>query len=364
MQAIHSVVSRLQIGEPQVFADLAVFPLCNPAGEAMGYVLLDEALENKLARVTEVSEAGHVPELAFENDSPKRVLLVDGDELLGARQNRIVNITILVGAGKKLVIPVSCVEQGRWSYRSRGFEGAKRSLFASAKARKMRDVSESLRDCGSRESDQSAVWGAIRHRLDRSAVRSETLSMADLYTGVEKDLSGYESAFPLQPGQAGAVFASGGRVLGLELFDAPEAFARCFSKIVFSYAMDAKGSPEKVDAAATLEDVRRFLDEMTKAATEKYPALGEGEELRFSTQDIEAGALVADGRLVHLAADKVSAPATYTWRRRFGELQPSDVKRAIDLVMSDTSSRMLRLWGTAGTAEMAAAIARRIERES
>jgi hypothetical protein len=113
----------------------------------------------------------------------------------------------------------------------------------------------------------------------------------------------------LQPGQAGAVFASGGRVVGLEFFDAPEAFARCFSKIVLSYAMDANGSPEKVDAVATLEDVRRFLDEMAKAATEKYPALGEGEDLRLTAKDIEGGALVADGRLVHLAAYRVEEAA-------------------------------------------------------
>ena len=45
-------------------------------------------------------------------------------------QNRVLNITILVGAGQKLVIPVSCVEQGRWSWSSRDFESSKRAMYA------------------------------------------------------------------------------------------------------------------------------------------------------------------------------------------------------------------------------------------
>jgi hypothetical protein len=305
MQCIQSVVSTLQVGIPQVFGDLSVFPLHHEAGQEMDYVLLDEALEQKLAHVTEVSQAGHVPELAFENDSAKRVLLVDGDELLGARQNRIVNITILVGAGRKLVIPVSCVEQGRWSYRSAKFEAARRSLFASAKAAKMRNVSDSLKQRGDRRSDQSQVWGAIRCKLAERGVESETASMNDLYSTVEKDIGSYEQAFRLEPSQAGGVFAVGGRVLGLELFDAPEAFARSFSKIIRSYAMEARDSAEKDESKAALEDVRRFLDEMLKAATEKYAALGEGEDIRLTGKDLVGGALVADGRVVHLAAYRV-----------------------------------------------------------
>lgn len=309
MQCIQSLVSSLQIGHPQVFGDLSLFPLRHADGQGMDYVLLDEALEQKLAHVTEVSQGGHVPELAFENDSAKRILLVDGDELLGARQNRIVNITILVGAGKKLVIPVSCVEQGRWSYRSPKFVAARRSLFASAKAAKMRNVSDSLKQSGERLSDQSAVWSAIRGKLADRHVASETASMNDLYSTIEEELGGYEQAFHLESSQAGGVFAVGGRVLGLELFDAPEAFARSFPKIVRSYAMEARGSAANAESKAALVDVRRFLDEMLAATTEKYAALGEGDDLRLTAKGLAGGALVADGRVVHLAAYRVE-PAT------------------------------------------------------
>src|SRR5207244_13133042 len=67
------------------------------------------------------------------------------DALPISKQNRVVNLSILVAGGKKLVIPVSCVEQGRWVYRSAEFHAAHRALFARARARKAQSVSDSLR---------------------------------------------------------------------------------------------------------------------------------------------------------------------------------------------------------------------------
>ena len=307
MKAIESVLASLEVRDPILAGNLAMFPLFRPAQAPMDYLLLDEALESDVAHVTEVSQAGSVPELAFENASPQRVLLVDGDELVGARQNRIVNISILVGAGKKLVIPVSCVEQGRWSYRSAKFSAAKRSLFASAKARKMAAVSRSLRDEGGRRSDQSEVWNDIESKISYSRVASQTSAMADVYEAIEPDLAAYEKSIAVAEGQLGAVFASGDRVIGLEFFDSPAAFARCFAKIVRAYAMDAREGTAPVDQAAALADVRRFLAEMTKAATEKYAALGEGEDVRLEGENLAGGALVDGERVVHLAVYRVEA---------------------------------------------------------
>src|ERR1041384_335706 len=137
--------ASLRIGTPKVHLNLALFPLFDERENPSEYLLLDDALDRPLARVSEVSADGRVPELAFENDSSEKILLVDGDELVGAKQNRVLNLSILVGSRQKLVIPVSCVEQGRWRYDSRDFRSARRSLFAKARAKKMRKVTESLR---------------------------------------------------------------------------------------------------------------------------------------------------------------------------------------------------------------------------
>ncbi|HXK39805.1 MAG TPA: DUF6569 family protein, partial [Candidatus Paceibacterota bacterium] len=128
MQPVAEALSRARLGESAQFKNMTVFPLFAPSNGRAGYVLLGDALARNLAHVTEVSESGSVPELLFVNEADEKVLLVDGEELVGARQNRILNVTLLVGGKQKVVIPVSCVEQGRWAYKSRHFASADRTL--------------------------------------------------------------------------------------------------------------------------------------------------------------------------------------------------------------------------------------------
>jgi len=148
MNVIDKTLSALSIGEPTTYRNLAVFPLFGSEARTTDYLTLDEGLKQGACRVTEISEGGSVPELAFENPSDHRILLLDGEELIGARQNRVLNITILVGAGQKIVIPVSCVEQGRWSWASRDFASAKWAMYARGRQN---------RDRGTFISDHSAV---------------------------------------------------------------------------------------------------------------------------------------------------------------------------------------------------------------
>jgi hypothetical protein len=98
MDIIDQTLSALSIGEPSTYCNLAVFPLFADEARKPDYLTLDEGLEQGACRVTEISEGGSVPELRFENPSDHRILLLDGEELIGARQNRVLNITILVGA--------------------------------------------------------------------------------------------------------------------------------------------------------------------------------------------------------------------------------------------------------------------------
>src|SRR5262245_36386239 len=110
----------VQIGDALEHRGIVIAPLFPRHNPIAGYITLDEALPQGL-RITEVDEAGSVPELVVENPLTERVLLYDGEELVGAKQNRILNVSVLVEAHAKVRIPVSCVEQGRWSRRSPAF---------------------------------------------------------------------------------------------------------------------------------------------------------------------------------------------------------------------------------------------------
>jgi len=130
MTPVCDFLSHTQVGKPQIHENLAMFPLFVEKMAEADYDLLDEAIEKGEVHVTEVSKEGSVPELSFTNDSSKPVLLLDGEELIGAKQNRILNLTILAPAFQSITIPVSCVEAGRWMSAGAEFASAKRTHYA------------------------------------------------------------------------------------------------------------------------------------------------------------------------------------------------------------------------------------------
>lgn len=73
-----------------------------------------QALSAKIVTVTEVGQGGSVNHLLVRNTSPHFVFFTDGDILIGARQNRVLNVSLLLAPHSETVVPVSCVEQGRW----------------------------------------------------------------------------------------------------------------------------------------------------------------------------------------------------------------------------------------------------------
>ena len=303
MNPVANLLTKLTLHAPQSFGALTVYPLTSEQELSPDYLTLDDALERKVARVTEVSVGGVVPELRFENTSPEKVLLVDGEELVGARQNRVLNLTILVGGNREVVIPVSCVERGRWSYVSREFRSAGRKLFATARAAKMEQVSRSLKDTGERRSDQMKVWSDVSETSARFRVSSSTDSMGDIYEQQASRLSEYRHAFKTVPGQVGAVFAINRRVIGVESFDAQATYRRLMDKLVSSYALDAAridGQPGQ--SAPSLDDVRAFLKKVQEAAIAKYPAVGDGEDVRLEAPGVAGGALTDGERVIHVAA--------------------------------------------------------------
>src|SRR6267143_1946697 len=127
---ISALLEALEVGEPLSHGALTVIPLLAPGEAEPDWLTLAEA--GAAVTIGEVSAAGEVPALSVVNNADRPVLLLDGEELVGARQNRILNTTVLVAAHATLRIPVSCVEQGRWKYRGKRFDPADTSLFASA----------------------------------------------------------------------------------------------------------------------------------------------------------------------------------------------------------------------------------------
>ncbi len=304
MNVMTEDLSGLGIGEVMAHENLSVHPLIRESLLNRDYLTLDEALERGVARVSEVTEGGSVPHLLFRNKADQAVLLLDGEELVGAKQNRVLNITLLAPAGKETVIPVSCVERGRWRYTSTNSQSAPRVHFSEGRARRAEHVSYSLRREDMPSADQGEVWACISDKMGRMQSHSPTDAIERAFEDHESRLSEYVQALACQQGQVGAVFAIEGRVTGLELFDSADTCRLLMPKIVRSYALDAiDPGPGYRSPEATIASPQDILERVRGAAYSTHDSVGEGQDLRFDrTEGIVGGALHARDRLVHLCA--------------------------------------------------------------
>ncbi|MFN8185460.1 MAG: DUF6569 family protein [Gaiellales bacterium] len=301
MTTMSAIDETIQLGEPLVHRGISVYPLFPRRAPAARYVTLDEALPLGL-RVTELNADGTVPELLVHNPLETPVLLYDGEELVGAKQNRILDLTVLVPSRSELPIPVACVEQGRWSRRSDAFSIAPHAAYPELRRRK----AEVFASAGpARGGAQGVVWDAVAEKLARHQARSATRAQADLFATRERDLAGLRGSFPLQGGQCGAILAlPGGKTgperaasLSLDCLSRPDAFARLYPRLLQGYLLDAL---ERLDG--TPVDAEAFLVAVGEAPARLGPSPGLGEDVRISGEDIVGSGLVLDGELVQLSA--------------------------------------------------------------
>jgi hypothetical protein len=159
---------------------------------------------------------------------------------------------------------------------------------------------------GRRTADQCFLWDDIAHKHAHLSVASRTEAMADLYEAREEVLAGFQAAFWPAPGQVGAVFAIDAAVRGVELLDSARTFAKFLDKLAGSYAMDAIDTDAPDTALPAADAAARFLARIGAASARAFPGLGKGEDVRLEGEGLAGGALLAQGRVVHLAAFAVN----------------------------------------------------------
>ena len=176
--------------------------------------------------IDEVSEEGSVPELTVTNPKKRPLLLLEGEQFIGGKQNRTLNVTVLVPPGSTLTIPVSCLEQGRWG-RRRDFQAAR--TYAPRRVRRtLRDaVASQAATPQARSGAQGEVWGAVEDELRMHRMSSPTAAVADADRIFERDRDRGSAAEELArrgplPGQCGFVATHGPRIVGTEIFGAAD----------------------------------------------------------------------------------------------------------------------------------------------
>jgi hypothetical protein len=331
---IQRLLEGIKVGAKQSHKNMTLYCLLAAKETDVDFMTLDEALDSGVLAITELDESGSVPELKVTNKSDRKVLMLDGEELVGAKQNRVLNVTVLIAAQSETVIPVSCVEQGRWSYRSREFGSARRSMSPDLKKKKARSVRHSLQTAGSFASAQGMVWDEIDSKFERmAAAPSPTMAMADLYETLQEKSEDYLKAFHPVDNQIGLVVFIDGEVAGVELLDKFETFRKNHEKLVQSYVMDAletsdgvvkaRSKPSKAKAA-------KLLESAATATVDKRNSVALGKDVRLDSNEVVGAGLEFESQVLQLTLfqrdDEETSEGRKTSMRRASRRRDSIVR--------------------------------------
>lgn len=297
---------------------LTLVPILGPSHDQPPYELLRGGTIDRV-RISEVSDAGSVSELRVVNDLDVRVFLIDGQELVGAKQNRILNTDVLVPAKATVTIPVSCVEQGRWRHVSGTFSGGK-SASHRVRSFKLARVHQSLRTDQRHDADQGEVWENVAASISSSGSKSATMALSDAYAQRDKQLAAYRSQLRLPEGAVGLAAFHGGRFQGLDLFDRHDTLRYFWESLVDSYALDLLHEPVDPRAALVSEQaqaVREVLDVAAAGQWEAFTPPGEGQDWRLDASGHSGSALVWEDQVVlHLQLFPKQPEGERSGRRR------------------------------------------------
>ena len=121
----------------------------------------------------------------------------------------------------------------------------------------------------------------------------------------------------------GAVFARGGQVLGLELFERREVFRRLFPSILARrLARDAGAASEAGSPPASGEAVKGWLGQVSLARVEVHPSFGVGREVLIEDRQFHGRCLFVDDSPAHVEIDRAPDPSRKPEPgRRVGELK-------------------------------------------
>ena len=295
-----TTLPEVRVGEPIRHEALSVFPLFSRPGGVVEYLLSEEAIGAGSVTVEEVGEGGSVPTLLVINAGDCSVLFLEGEELKGAKQNRVLNTSVLVAAHSKTPIPVSCVEAGRWRYQSRSFTSGGSHSSSKLRRHLKESVARSLKEGGGHTSDQEAVWAEVSRQMDSLGARSETGAMSDTYDRHQDRLNEFRERLKYVEGASGVAVAVGSQVVAVDVFDRSSTCQKVWDRLLSGVVMDALEAADKPEKPPEAADVEGLLARLRAATWEPSPAVGEGQEYRSESVPLaHASSLVLGDSVLH-----------------------------------------------------------------
>jgi hypothetical protein len=287
-------LAQVSLGTPQTVGPLTITPLLLDGEPGEPFLLLHEAIEQGLLEVVE-QEHGTVNEVIAHNRGDRPILILEGESVMGAKQNRVITVDVLVAAGTSVPVYVGCVEQGRWDHAPRAFGSSPMPVEPALRAfLKVRSTSGA-------PVDQGGLWKRVSSKLGRMEVGSDTSSyhaVIDRYRARSE-----AAAVALAPvdRQVGILAIDDGRLVGFDLVGHPRNWGALAHRLASSYVL---GSLD--DDAEFAPRTRRTPEEWLRAianapATRRASQVGIGEHVALGDPALVGGGLWHEGRPAHLA---------------------------------------------------------------
>jgi len=282
----------LEPQDPVVLGNLFLVPI-RGRDSSVELDPLWEAIEEGKA---EVRELGTAERVLVENPSLRDLFILEGEELLGARQDRIAPSSAVVSAGESLMVSVVCSEEGRWHGEGSSFHTG---FIAHPRLRSIMTLSMKKEN----HVNQKEVWKEVKRKLTSLKVDSVTGSLHHSFSqrdGILEEIYGGWS--PPEEIQGIMAFTPKG-FLCADLLATHTLFSKEWPGLLKGYALDAleerwrgggKGLSEK-----TMKEGWEGLSEASLG-----PCLGKrgkGREHLVNGEDYLGRALFMDGELLHLS---------------------------------------------------------------
>ncbi len=293
---IRDLIENLEVGEPVHYENLSIIPVYTThIQDHSHYTMLDEAIDRGWLEITEVGR-GNVPQVKVTNRSGKPVYMMGGEILTGCRQDRIVGRDVLLRPrSKNVIVPVYCVEQGRWTYESDKFTSREYLGTTNLRASSQKAKGDA----------QGEIWGHVEAMIDRSGTSSSTRRFQEAYESehTRRRIARFEDKMGriprLYPDAIGVIVAVGDEITSVDIFTNPHIFSRLWPKLLKSSALavvcrDASGSVDQDDAI-------RFLRRLHDKRYTKKSAIDLGFELSVVDSEVNVNALVYRDAVIHLA---------------------------------------------------------------
>ena len=295
-------LARLHSAPIQQIDGLEVTPLILDGPAGTPYVLAAEAIDRGLLEIAERG-SGSVPTVEATNRGDDHVLILEGDTLIGCKQNRIVAHSIIVAPGRTINVPVGCMESGRWAHSSPRFGSGKMRADPSLRKKASLEVQASRRAGQPAALDQSRLWEDVDAYLACHSVGSSTSDYHRVFEELGDDVIESAKRFTPVKGQVGIIAQWHGHLLGLEIVGHPDCWGHLARRTLPAYLMAARDadSGRLRGEQGEIRAAEGWLEALRRAPARAKPAAGVGLDFDFTTSSVHGSGLWHEDRPAYLA---------------------------------------------------------------